>query len=106
MKRLLPFLLAALLAGCTLPAAVVPETSESNPVGESEPANPALARERVMLACRVDGSGCARTGVVTDGIRVERMRTAQGWTMAATSECRGGVCYVMDESGAEWTIEP
>jgi hypothetical protein len=109
MKKLLPFLAAAVLAGCaSAPASVIETIPTETMVFDGQLPDPATTEEKEMLACRVDGSApCARIGVMTDGSVVILMRAGGGgWTTVADSECMDGTCFAKDENGAEWTLEP
>lgn len=106
MKKLLPLLALAVLAGCNAPASVIETIPTEKMVFEQQLPNPATTQEQDMLACRVDGSvPCARIGVMTDGAVVILMRNESGWITVAHSECAEGTCYAKDENGIEWTLE-
>ncbi len=107
MKKLLPFLAVALLAGCNLPASVIEQVPTETVMFDEQMPNPETTEEKEMLACRVDRTvPCARTGVMTDGNVVVLMRDADGWMTIADSECMDGTCFAKDDNGVEWTLEP
>ena len=107
MKKLLPFLAALLLAGCSLGATVLePQDFPPAPPQVVYPAG--FEGESTMLACKADSRDeCFRIGVVSNGRNVERIRNTEGgWTLIMESECRDGHCHVKDENGIEWKLEP
>ncbi len=109
MKHLLPLFAIVILSGCSLGATVLtPETPASDPPPPALIYPAGFEGESTMLACKMDSRDeCVRRGVVTDGTHVERIRNDEGgWTLAAESECRDGHCYVKDENGVEWKLEP